>query len=140
MGLSKCVATDEDTLPDIHTEEFSGARRKDDNVGEKRKEFTGTFVTGARITGTLNREKLSVTGADVLQREDKELFTGTTQVTGACIVTGAQGNIDGTALTGAQKENIYVTGAHFTGAQEEEEENITFTGALLKLQALHGGM
>ena len=31
--------------------------------------------------GALNREKLSVTGADVLQREDKELFTGVTQVT-----------------------------------------------------------
>ena len=28
LDLSKCVATDEDTLPDIHTEEFSGARRK----------------------------------------------------------------------------------------------------------------
>ena len=50
LDLSKCVATDEDTLPDIHTEEFSGARRKDDNVGDKRKEFTGTFVTGTHIT------------------------------------------------------------------------------------------
>ena len=66
LDLSKCVATDEDTLPDIHTEEFLGARRKDDNVGDKRKEFTGAFVTGARIMGTLNREKLSVAGADVL--------------------------------------------------------------------------
>ena len=46
LDLSKCVATDEDTLPDIHTEEFSGARRKDDNVGDKRKEFTGAFITG----------------------------------------------------------------------------------------------
>ena len=42
-------------LPDIHTEEFSGARRKDDNVGDKRKEFTGAFVTGTHITGALNR-------------------------------------------------------------------------------------
>ena len=133
LDLSKCVATDEDTLPDIHTEEFSGARRKDDNVGDKRKEFTGAFITGAHITGTLNREKLSVTGADVLQREDKELFTGATPVTGACIVTGAQDNVNGTALTGAQKENIYVTGAHFTGAQEEQEENITFTGGPFKV-------
>ena len=66
---------------------------------------------------------------DVLQREEKELFTGATPVTGAHIVTGAQDNVDGTALTGAQKENIYVTGAHFTGTQEEKEENITFTGA-----------
>ena len=128
MDLSKCVATDEDTLPDIHTEEFSGARRKDDNVGDKRKEFTGAFVTGTRITGALNREKLSITGADVLQREDKELFTGAIPVTGARIVTGAQDNVDGTVLTGIQKENIYVTGAHFTGAQEEQEKNITFTG------------
>ena len=133
LDLSKCVATDEDTLPDIHTEEFSGAQRKDDNVGEKRKEFTGAFVTGARITGALNREKLSVTGTDVLQREDKELFTGATPVTGARIVTGTQDNVHGTVLTGAQKENIYVTGTHFTGAQEEEEENITFTGAPFKV-------
>ena len=57
LDLSKCVATDEDTLPDTHTEEFSGAQRKDDNVGEKRKEFTGTSVTGACITGALNRVK-----------------------------------------------------------------------------------
>ena len=127
LDLSKCVATDEDTLPDIHTEEFSGARRKDDNVGDKRKEFTGAFVTGAHITGALNREKLSVTGADVLQREDKELVTGTR------IVTGAQDNVDGTALTGAQKENIYVTGTHCTGTQEEQEENITFTGTPFKV-------
>ena len=69
----------------------------------------------------------------MLQREEKELFTGTTPVTGTRIVTGAQDNVDGTALTGAQKENIYVTGAHFTGAQEEEEENITFTGAPFKV-------
>ena len=88
--------------------------------------------------GTLNREKLSVTGADVLQREDKEFFTGATPVTGArivtgtYIVTGAQDNVHGTPLTGAQKENIYVTGAHVTGAQEEQEENITFTGAPFK--------
>ena len=109
LDLSKCVATDEDTLPDIHTEEFSGARRNDDNVGDKRKEFTGTFVTGACITGALNREKLSVTGADVLQREDKELFTGTTPVTGTRIVTGTQDNVHGTLLTGAQKENICLT-------------------------------
>ena len=133
LDLSKCVATDEDTLPDIHTEEFSGARRKDDNVGDKRKEFTGALVTGAHITGTLNREKLSVTGTDVLQREDKELFTGATPVTGAHIVTGAQDNVHGTLLTGTQKENIYVTGAHFTGAQEEKEENITFTHAPFKV-------
>ena len=83
--------------------------------------------------GTLNREKLSVTGADVLQREDKELFTGATLVTGARIVTGTQDNVDGTALTGTQKENIYVTGTHFTGAQEEQGENITFTGAPFKV-------
>ena len=139
MDLSKCVATDEDTLPDIHTEEFLGARRKDDNVGDKRKEFTGAFITGACITGALNREKLSVTGADVLQREDKELFTGATPVTGTHIVTGmnivtgAQDNVDGTVLTGTQKENIYVTGSHFAGAQEEQEENITFTGTPLKV-------
>ena len=122
-----------------NTEEFSGAQRKDDNVGDKRKEFTGAFFTGARIMGTLNREKVSVTGADVLQREYKEFFTGTTPVTGTGIVTGAyivtgiQDNVHGTPLTGAQKENIYVTGAHFTGAQEEQEENITFTGAPFKV-------
>ena len=115
--------------------EFLGARRKDDDVGDQRKEFTGAFVTGARITGTLNREKLSVTGADVLQTEDNELFTGATPVTGARIVTGAgaQDNINGTVLTGAQKEDISVTGTHFTGAQEEQEENIPFTGAPFKV-------
>ena len=134
LDLSKSVATDEDTLPDIHNEEFLGARRKDDNVGDNRKEFTGAFVTGAHITGALNREKLSVTGTDVLQREDKEFFTGTTPVIGACIVTGsyivtgAQDNVHGTLLTGTQKENIYVT-----GTQEEQEENITFTGAPFKV-------
>ena len=139
LDLSKCVATDEDTLPVIHTEEFLGARRKDDNVGDKRKELTGAFITGAHITGALNREKLSVTGADVLQREDKEFFTGATPVTGArivtgaYIVTGAQDNVHGTPLTGAQKENIYVTGTHFTGAQEEQEQNITFTGTPFKV-------
>ena len=75
----------------------------------------------------------------MLQREDKEFFTGATPVTGACIVTGmyivtgTQDNVHGTPLTGAQKENIYVTGAHFTGAQEEQEENITFTGAPFKV-------
>ena len=74
LDLSKCVATDEDTLPDIHTEEFWGARTKDDNVGDKRKEFTGAFVTGTCIMGALNREKLSVTGADVLQREDRRVI------------------------------------------------------------------
>ena len=36
-------------------------------------------------------------------------------------------------LTVAQKEDIYVTGTHFTGAQEEQEENITFTGAPFKV-------
>ena len=124
LDLSKCVATDEDTLPDIHTEEFSGARRKDDNVGDKRKGFTGAFVTGARITGALNREKLSVTGADVLQREDKEFFTGATPVTGAHIVTGTY------IVTGAQ-DNVH--GTPLTGTQEEREENITFTGTPFKV-------
>ena len=69
----------------------------------------------------------------MLQRENKELFTGATPVTGARIVTGAQGNVHGIPLTGTQKENIYVTGAHFTGAQEEQEENIIFTGAPFKV-------
>ena len=134
LDLSKCVATDEDTLPDIHTEEFSGAQRKEEDVGDQRKEFTGAFVTGTPITGAVNREKLSVTGADLLQTEDNALFTGAPQVTGAHmvtgtnIVTGTQEDVDGTVLTGAQKENIYVT-----GTQEEQEENIPFTGAPFKV-------
>ena len=75
----------------------------------------------------------------MLQREDKELFTGAIPVTGVrivtgmYIVTGAQDNVHGTPLTGAQKENIYVTGTHFTGTQEEQEENITFTGTPFKV-------
>ena len=135
LDLSKCVATDEDTLPDIHTEEFSGAQRKEGDVGDQRKKFTGAFVTGAHIMGALNREKLSVTGTDVLQTEEDALFTGAPQVTGAHmvtgtnIVTGAQEDVEGTVVTGAQKENIYVTGAYLTGAQEEKEENMPFTGA-----------
>ena len=37
LDLSKCVATDEDTLPDIHAEEFSGARRNMTMLGTKEK-------------------------------------------------------------------------------------------------------
>ena len=133
LDLSKCVATDKDTLPDINTEEFSGAQRKEDYVGDKIKDFTGAFVTGTRITGALNREKHTVTGMDVLQRHDNELFTGAHNLTGANIVTGAHDKADVTVITGAQEKNINVTGATVTGARGEEQENIKFTDAPFKV-------
>ena len=134
LDLSKCVASEEDTLPDINRQEFSGAQRKEEDVGDKRKEFTGALVMG-----TLNGEKQDMlTGADLLQTDNDWIVTGAPSVTGAQYVTGAHSvtgtcdsvddSVDGTGVnvTGAQKDYIPVTGAHVTGAQEE---NIPVTGA-----------
>ena len=59
LDLSKCVASEEDTLPDINTEKFTGAQRTEEDIGVQRNEFTGTLITGAPITGTLNEKKRS---------------------------------------------------------------------------------
>ena len=135
LDLSKCVATDEDTLPDINAEEFSGAQRKEEYVGDERSGFTGELVTGARITGALNRENCSFTGAHI--------FTGAQNEPHVTVVTGAQDDADGTSVTGAQEKKISVTGAQekkisvtgdtVTGAHDEEEESIKFTGAPFEL-------
>ena len=47
LDLSKCVASKEDTLPDINTEEFTGAQRNEEDIGDQRKDFTGAHLTGA---------------------------------------------------------------------------------------------
>ena len=125
LDLSKCVATDEDTLPDINAEEFSGAQRKEEYVGDERSGFTGELVTGARITGALNRENCSFTGAHI--------FTGAQNEPHVTVVTGAQDDADGTSVTGAQEKKISVTGNTVTGAHDEEEESIKFTGAPFEL-------
>ena len=57
LDLSKCVASEEDTLPDINTQEFTGAQRNEEDIGDQRKDFTGAHLTGARVTGTLNDNK-----------------------------------------------------------------------------------
>ena len=57
MDLSKCVASEEDTLPDIDTEKFTGAQRTEEDIGVHRNEFTGAPITGAQITGALNEKK-----------------------------------------------------------------------------------
>ena len=62
LDLRKCVASEEDTLPDINTEEFTGAQRNEEDIGNQIKDFTGAHITGVRVTGTLNDNK-------------KELFT-----------------------------------------------------------------
>ena len=126
--MSKCVASEEDTLPDINTEEFTGAQRNEEDIGDQRKDFTGTHLTGTHVTGTLNDNKKefftdddwivmgapSFTGAHEygeVTGAPQENILQVTSVTGADSFTGAQYSV-----TGAQKENITVTGAPFTGA------------------------
>ena len=99
LDLSKCVASEEDTLPDINTQEFTGAQRNEEDIGDQRKEFTGTHITGARVTSTLNGEKQDIlTGADLLQTDDDWIVTGTPSVTGAPCVTGAQSVTGGASV------------------------------------------
>ena len=57
LDLSKCVASEEDMLPDINTEEFTGAQRNEEDIGDQRKDFTGAHITGTHVTGTLNDNK-----------------------------------------------------------------------------------
>ena len=160
LDLSKCVASEEDTLPDINTEEFTGAQRNEEDIGDQRKDFTGAHLTGAHVTGALNDNKKEfftdddwiVTGAPSFMgtpsftgAHEYGEVTGTpqenilqvTSVTGADSFTGAQ-----CSVTGARKENMPVTGAPFTGAQYSvtgtRKENITVTGT--HLQALIGMM
>ena len=77
LDLSKCVASKEDTLPDINTEEFTGAQRNEEDIGDQRKDFTGTYITGARVTGTLNDNKKE------LFTDDDWIVMGTPTFTGA---------------------------------------------------------
>ena len=83
LDLSKCVVSEEDTLPDINTQEFIGAQRNEEDIGDQRKDFTGTHLTGARVTGTLNDKKKE------LFTDDDWIVTGTPSVTGAPTFTGA---------------------------------------------------
>ena len=39
LDLSKCVASKEDTLPDINTQEFTGAQRNEEYIGDETKDF-----------------------------------------------------------------------------------------------------
>ena len=57
LDLSKCVASKEDTLPDINTQEFTGAQRNEEDIGDETKDFTGARITGAHVTGGLNQKK-----------------------------------------------------------------------------------
>ena len=144
LDLSKCVASEEDTLPDINTEEFTGAQRNEEDIGDQRKDFTGTHITGAHVTGTLNNNKKEfftdddwiVTGAPTFMGAHEygevtgapqENIPQLTSVTGTDSFTGTQ-----CSITGARKENMTVTGAPFTGAQYSvtgaQKENITVTG------------
>ena len=118
MDLSKCVASEEDTLPDINTEKFTGAQRTEEDIGVQRNEFTGAPITGAPITSTLNEIK-------ILEIEDDWIVTGTPSVMGAHKST-EHDTVTGALVTGALHENIMVTGANVTGTQEE---NIPVTGA-----------
>ena len=105
--MSKCVASEEDTLPDINTEEFTGAQRNEEDIGDQRKDFTGTHITGARVTGALDNNK-------------KEFFTDDDWIVmGAPTFTGTH---EYGEVTGTPQENIpqvtSVTGADsFTGTQ-----------------------
>ena len=128
LDLSKCVASKEDTLPDINTEEFTGAQRNEEDIGDQRKDFTGTHITGTHVTGALNDNKKElftdddwiVMGAPTftVAHEYGEV-TGTpqenipqlTSVTGTDSFTGTQ-----CSVTGTRKETITVTGTPFTGA------------------------
>ena len=107
MDLSKCVASEEDMLPDINTEEFTGAQRNEEDIGDQIKDFTGAHITGAHVTGTLNNNK-------------KELFTDDDWIVmGTPTFTGAH---EYGEVTGTPQENIpqltSVTGTDsFTGAQ-----------------------
>ena len=73
LDLSKCVASEEDTLPDINTQEFAGAQRNDEDILDQRKDFTGAHFTGALVTGfyvslsTLNDDDWIVTVHLMLQ-------------------------------------------------------------------------
>ena len=139
--MSKCVASEEDTLPDINTEKFTGAQRKEEYIGVQRNEFTGApitgtpitgaSITGAPITGTLNENKEElIMGAQIFRIEDDWIVTGAPSVTGIHEsaeddnVTGP--HVTGTPVTGTLHEDIMVTGTHVTGALEE---NIPVTGA-----------
>ena len=46
LDLSKCVASEEDTLPGINTQESTGAQRNEEDIGDQRKDFTGAHLTG----------------------------------------------------------------------------------------------
>ena len=115
LDLSKCVASEEDTLPDINTEE----------------KFTGTPITGARITGALNEKtEEMVTGAQIFRIEDDWIVTGAPSVTGAC-ESNEDDNVTGAPVTGALDEDIIVTSTHVTGTLEENipVTDTPFTGA-----------
>ena len=112
----------------INTQEFTGAQRNEEDIGDETKDFTGTQITGAHVTGALNIKKKELfTGAQLLDTEDDWIVTGAPHVTGAQSFTGAQEyvhvtdapqeNITSahTAITGAPEENIEVTGAPFMG-------------------------
>ena len=138
LDLSKCVASEEDTLPDINTQEFTGAQRNEEDIGDQRKDFTGTHLTGACVTGTLNDNKKemftdddwivmgapSVTGAPTFTGAHKygevtgaqeENITQLRSVTGTHSFTGTPSSVTGKNVTGTRQENITVTGTPFTG-------------------------
>ena len=124
LDLSKCVASEEDTLPDINTEEFPGAQRNEEDIGDQQKDFTGTHLTGARVTGALKENKKE------LFADDDWIVTGTQSVTGAQTFTGAHKYGE---VTGAPEENITqltsATGARsFTGTPYSVTDN-NITGA-----------
>ena len=122
MDLSKCVATEEDTLPDINTEEFTGAQ-------EMKEHITGTRVTGAHITGAQNniKEETVVTGILVTAAIEGNWIFMSTHFTGTqdleeslfSFVTSTQENsnnsVTGTPATGALNKNMTITGAPITG-------------------------
>ena len=131
MDLSKCVASKEDTLPDINTEKFTGAQRKEEYIGVQRNEFTGAPITGAPITGAsitstpitgaLNEKKEDlIMGTQIFRIEDDWIVMGAPSVTGTHEsaednnVTGP--HVTGAPVTGALHEDIMVTGTHVTGA------------------------
>ena len=111
LDLSKCVASEEDTLPDINTQEFTGAQRNEEDIGDERKDFPGTQVTGALITGALNKKNKLFTGTQILDTEDDWIVMGAPDVTGAQSFTGAHEYVQ---VTGAPQEHILITGAPFT--------------------------